>query len=417
MSKSFASDYIQGSCMIIKSIMVFLLSFNLVAGEVSFKDYVHEIAAHYEVLALKLQSEALNQESQVKGTWGDPEFKLSALNFPKETISRNKSPMTGIKYSLIQKIAFTNKYGNIEDAYQLAAQARMLDADNQKIFFIKTLWHISINKRMILSELKILNENKEWIENTLSVSKKLYTNGKIGQQAILDIQVRRNNLEAMIYNQETTLQIITSQLSYFNNNYSSIDLESVPWKLLDSENIASDFVEYAHKKNLASKEQFLLAQRKSFMPDIKLELSYTRRNNLDGLGDFVGASLSFPLPFSTTQYGNYGKAIRERAIANATYKSYKNRKRAKVKEFTLLIKKMTNELDILSKKTKGFAVNSRDITSRSYRLGKASYIELLNSELQLQKILLKENKLVSQLDKIKVERNYLKGAALYESSH
>ena len=78
---------------------------------------------------------------------------------------------------------------------------------------------------------------------------------------------------------------------------------------------------------------------------------------------------------------------------------------------------MTNELDILSKKTKGFAVNSRDITSRSYRLGKASYIELLNSELQLQKILLKENKLVSQLDKIKVERNYLKGAALYESSH
>jgi outer membrane protein, heavy metal efflux system len=401
--------------MYLKCFILLMISTASFAQDVSFNAYIEEINKHSSVLAIKLDSELLKNKGEIEGSWGDPSLTIAAINFPKKPIHRNKTAMTGIKYSLSQKIALTNKFGNIKDSFKLASEGRELDANNQKVLFIKTLWIISITKRKILADLKIYNENKEWIENTLLVSKKLYTNGRIGQQALLDIQIRKSDLETLIFNEETALKMIDSQLSFFNNTYSTIDLATVPWKLLDEEKIGSDFVEYSHKKILASKEKMLSAQKKNFIPDLTVGVSYTKRNDIDGLGDFVGASISFPLPLSGAKYGNHSKAVQERSIADHRYRSYKSRKRAKLKEYSLAIARMNNELDNVVNKSKVYALNSRDITSKSYRLGKSTYLELLNSELQLQKTLLKENDLNSLLDQIKIERNYLKGAALYET--
>jgi outer membrane protein, heavy metal efflux system len=402
--------------MYFKFLILLAICINVNADEISFNDYLEEIDKHSNIIEIKLQSELLKDQGEMKASWGDPKFQITAVNFPKDPMSRNKTPMTGIKYSLSQKIPLTNKFSNIKDAFELASEAKSLDVDNQKTLFIKALWLILIEKRKVIADLKILNENKIWIENILTVSKKMYTNGRIGQQAMLDIQIRKSNLESMIFNKETALKIVSSKLSYLNNNYSSIDLSTVPWSLIDEEKIGSDFVEYSHKKNLASKEKNLTAQKKNYIPDLTIGLSYTKRNKLDGLGDFVGASISFPLPLSSTKYANHGIAVRERAIADNSYRSYKSKKRAKLQEFSLSIKKISYELDLLINKTKGYAKNSRDITSKSYRLGKSTYFELLNSELQLQTILLKENKLISLLAQIKIERNYLQGSALYETN-
>ncbi|MBT7608449.1 MAG: TolC family protein [Bacteriovoracaceae bacterium] len=406
----------EGIWMYFKYLILLMLSYNAFADDISFNAYVAQIEKHSSVLAIKLDSEKLKEEGLVESSWGDPTFHVSAINFPEKSIHRNKSPMTAIKYSLSQKIALTNKFGNMKEAFDLAADGRKLDADNQKKIFIKTLWIIAIEKRRILSDLKIYNENSEWVENTLTISKKLYTNGRIGQQALLDIQIRKSDLETMIFNEEASLKIINSKLSFFNNNYTTIDLATVPWGLLDEEKIGSDYVEYSLKKNLASKEKLLLAHYKNIIPDVTVGFSYTNRNDLDGLGDFVGLSISFPFPLSGSKYGNHNMAVQERAIADYSYRSYKSLKRAKVKEYSHIIEKINNELDNLVNKSKGYALNSREIKSKSYRLGKSTYYELLNSELQLQKILLKENELRSLLAQIKIERNYLKGAALYEAT-
>ena len=54
------------------------------------------------------------------------------------------------------------------------------------------------------------------------------------------------------------------------------------------------------------------------------------------------------------------------------------------------LSKIKNELNILSNKTIKFATDLRNITAKSYSLGNSTYIELLQSELKLQKILLKK---------------------------
>ena len=59
-------------------------------------------------------------------------------------------------------------------------------------------------------------------------------------------------------------------------------------------------------------------------------------------------------------------------------------------------------------------MNSRTITSKSYGLGDSSYIELLQSEIKLQNILLRKINLIAHRDMKKVSYRYIRGEKLNE---
>jgi outer membrane protein TolC len=78
------------------------------------------------------------------------------------------------------------------------------------------------------------------------------------------------------------------------------------------------------------------------------------------------------------------------------------------------IKKLLGELNILKERTIKFARNSREITSKSYGLGNSTYVELLQSELKLQKILMNKVMLEAKRDIKRATLKYVKGEPLNE---
>ena len=82
-------------------------------------------------------------------------------------------------------------------------------------------------------------------------------------------------------------------------------------------------------------------------------------------------------------------------------KNYKNYQRSKSRDVSILereIQKIKSELSILVNKTIKFASNSRAITSKSYALGNSSYVELLQSEFKLQRILMQKVRKIFSLN-------------------
>tara|TARA_Y100000741_G_scaffold117884_1_gene88469 strand:+ start:86 stop:301 length:216 start_codon:yes stop_codon:yes gene_type:complete len=71
-------------------------------------------------------------------------------------------------------------------------------------------------------------------------------------------------------------------------------------------------------------------------------------------------------------------------------------------------------LSILKEKTIKFARNSREITAKSYGLGNSTYVELLQSELKLQKILMNKVMLEAKRDIKRATLKYVKGEPLNE---
>jgi len=210
---------------------------------------------------------------------------------------------------------------------------------------------------------------------------------------------------------------IAAKLSYLiGKKGESFEIDSVPWKLLDvrPSNDRGDYKLRSLEMKALSSKEMLKAQRLSYIPDLNISVGYTKRSNIDKKGDFLSAVITFPLPLSSDKYSKHAKAGFKRAQSVKGLRNYQKMKKSNVDLLGHQIKKIQMDLEILSEKSITFARNSRKITTKSYSLGGSSYIELLQAELKLQKLLLRRVKLNSMLDRKKVQLTYLTGGKLYE---
>jgi len=391
---------------------LWIMSFNSYA--ISFKEAVALLEKHELVELLQLSSELATQNARRESSWGDPQFKVAAKNYPQDDLRNDRSPMTGVEYSLSQKIPLSSKYGIMGDAQLALAQAYQHEAEDKKLALEKNLWEILIYQKKLKDELSILQENKSWIAKMLKVSKRLYSNGKTSQQALFDIGIRESEIDTQISNRSYELLQLDDQLKYLLGNR-RLDQKSIPWKLLGASILSpKDHRQIALSQQIKAKELSYKAATLNFIPDITLSLGKTQRANIDGQGDFVSAAISFPLPFSSVKYAQNSQAIFERKLVEKKYENYQNEKERDVAVFRRDIKKIVKELEILDKKMISFAKNSRSITATSYGLGEASYTELLQSELKLQQILMQRIQLEALHLRTQVGLRYLLGGALYE---
>lgn len=398
--------------------LLFLLSL-LIMNNVygfTFQDAIKSIASHENVKSLEYKSNSISEEGRLNSSWGDPMLKIAAKNFPKDNLKNDVSPMTGLEVGISQKIPLSTKFNNINNKYKQLASATLYESQDAKQYLIKKLWEILINQRKLEEELNILLDNKNWIEKMLKVSKKLYSTGKTSQQAILDIQIRNSEIENAINNKKYDLLKINDEINYLVGS-SIISKESIPWKLFNKEQknkVKVDLKELALKSQLNASNFELQAARLNYIPDMNVSIGLTKREYNDGNGDFVSASISLALPTSSIKYAYHEKASQYKLVAEQQLNNYKKTKNRDVSILEKEINKIKNEIDVLESKTIKFANTSREIISKAYGLGSSSYVELLQSEIKLQNILLQKINLEASLNRYKLDLKYILGEALNE---
>jgi outer membrane protein TolC len=392
--------------------VILILSFSLNSMAISFEEAIKALAKHDSIEEIGHKAKYYKEQASLKGSWGDPKLKVAAKNFPQDNLRRDQTPMTGIEVGLSQKISLTSKYGNIKKSFNSLAMASEYDAKDRIKELSRILWNSLIIQRKVKEELKILKENKVWISKILKVSKRLYSTGKSSQQAILEIQIRKSEIETEISNKSYELLEVDDEIIYLVGS-KSIDLSSIPWGVLDViSNERKDFREMSLKERLKARDLNLSASKLNYIPDLTLFLGVTKRSNIDGNGDFVSASVSFPLPFSSEKYSKHGAAVQDKYSMKKKYQNFERVKQKNISRYKKQIDKLSRELKILKSKTVKYAKNSRAITSKSYGLGNSTYIELLQSELKLQKILLHKVMLKAKKDMSKVALKYILGEPL-----
>ncbi|EQC42949.1 outer membrane efflux protein [Bacteriovorax sp. BSW11_IV] len=358
---------------------------------------------------------AISAMGEMEGSWGDPVLKLGIKNLPKDSLAQDVTPMSGIDIGLSQKIALTTKYGNLRRSFEMESKSALADSMEAKEVLLRDLWNLLLDKKQVGEDLKVIGENKNWIQKMLAVSKKLYSNGKIGQAALFDIQIRKNDIETSIAKLELKNKELDAAISYYIGEEKEIDLKSVPWKKIakESKSQKDNRLEKFENK-LKGREYDLSAKRLNYIPDINVGLTYTKRENLDGKGDFVGASISFPLPFSDKTSSAHEQSAKMFIEAKTNLNNYKIQKQSAIQRVHFEILQLEKELEILVERTLDQARSSRDVTAKSYGLGSATYFELLKSEIQWQDVQLKKNMLTTKLLSKKIQLKYLRGDSLYE---
>tara|TARA_Y100000768_G_C23991353_1_gene693734 strand:+ start:15392 stop:16087 length:696 start_codon:yes stop_codon:yes gene_type:complete len=207
------------------------------------------------------------------------------------------------------------------------------------------------------------------------------------------------------------------QLGYLlnKNEKKQLAMDSIPWLVLDqwkNEEDNNDFQQKSLEHKLKASDLAVSAQKRDLIPDITLGLTYTKRNDIDGLGDFVGASVSFPIPTSSKKYASKKSAVATKAMSEAKLRHYKLNKSTTLARLNVQIKDLNNQLKVLDNEVLKFAQSSRNIVSRSYARGGTDYLELLRSELQYQNQRLKKTALTAAIKNQKLNYLYLNGGKL-----
>ncbi|MCB9092384.1 MAG: TolC family protein [Halobacteriovoraceae bacterium] len=396
-----------------KYIVSFMLSaFELSILAISFDHAVTKIKSHNQIQIKEFESEVISGKAKSMGSWGDPVFKVSARNYPVDDIRDDVTPMTGLEFSLSQKIAFTNRYGVQKKAYELREQAVRQEKKYKIQYLIARLWELLIEKDRLQNDYKIYKENLDWISKMLSVTKRLYSNGVTSQQSLLEIQVRKSEIDSSIRSVRYDIDAIDEQLAYLVGE--KVKITNIPWALLEKKTYQTDHKEKSLKYMADSSRENYKSSRLNLMPDATVSVGYVKRSDIDNNGDFIGASIAIPLPLSSKRYGEKKAAYNEQSRSEYNLRDYKNEKDSTEKSLNYKIDKFRSELNILNNQSIKYAENSRTITSKSYGLGEASYIELLQSEIKLQTLKLKSNTLQSLKRIARVKLKLLRGEYLYE---
>jgi len=369
-------------------------------------------------------AKGLKEFSQAQGSWGDPKLTISAMNFPRETLSRDDSMMTGIQIGLSQKIALSNKYGLAKEAYKDKAQVKQYVGKQYQRELAYALWEMAIEQTRLKEVEKILNENLGWLESNLKISKQLYRNGKIPQQAILDIQIRRGRLKGQIINISHSISSLHYKLASLLGvqEINELIVSSDDWTFLEKmkkeletrgdQAVENDFELEKLKHNVKYSETQLKVKERNFIPDLQIGLNYTKRNDRDGLGDFVGASVSFDLPTSDMRYAQRSEAYYQKLSAHKELQHYQLSKPHRLRQIDNDIADILEQLHILRKSTLQFAKTSREVSAKSYARGQTDYLKLLSSELQYQNQRIEEIGLKAKLRRARAMYLLVKGARL-----
>ncbi|MBE8221591.1 MAG: TolC family protein [Bdellovibrionales bacterium] len=399
-------------------IIISLVFFPSYIFAITFKKAVLIIDKHPSISAIKHDANALKYLSSIKGSTGDPVFSIAAKNFLIKSFRTDKFPMTGLEVGVSKKIPLSTKYSNQKYAILAKAKAKFLESKNHKQKLLKKLWIFLIQKKRIEKEKFIITKNLLWIKNMLRVSQKLYSNGKLSQPALFDIQIRKAELETQISNNQFSYNQILNKIGYLLNfKKQSIISKSIPWNILykvSAKSIKKDYKKMRLQSLVLENKYNLTAKKLNYIPDLKLSLSVTKRHKVHPHGDLISLSASFPLPFSAKKYSQHGRALQKKYSAINNLNNYTVKKERNILLLNNTINKIKKELSILNKKSIRFAKSYRTITAKSYTLGRATYVEMLQSELKLQKISLQKIFLEEKKDTNMLSLKYILGEKLYE---
>lgn len=375
-----------------------LLSFqSLFAETIDFMQAQKYVLEHEVIKSSKFQAKAMDNASNIAGAWGDPMASIGAANLPiDDGFRRDKTPMSGIVFGISQKIPLGARISNKEEAAKQRAKQYYFQSEFTSQKILANFWNVLINLKRHSLDLNFQNENEAWLKSMVQVSKKLYSNGKITQQALLDIQIRLQQVQSSIAEKQGTIQSLNADLTYLLGKEQHVTIKDIPWNKLKTIQSLDDPKNKSFKAAVAAAEFEKTSAAWARLPDATIGLNYIKRSNIDGRGDFVGINISMPLPFGTTRSSQESIAANEWVVAKSNLRNYEQSKIATLSSLDDQAKSLEQQL-VLTKKSQSFARTAKEVSSKSYRIGGISYFDLLQSELRLQEIELRANELEAKL--------------------
>ncbi len=381
-----------------------------------------------EILAAKKKWEVFKEKVPQARSLPDPMLGLGVISLP-TNFSFKDEDMTMKEISISQMIPFPGKRRLMGEMAEKEAEAvfkEIQEKANKIIREVKSSYfELSLNYRSI----EITKRNKEILENFAKISETQYSVGMGIQQDVLKAHIEVSKMvDELIMLDQKKRALEAKLVALLNRSPESligrpeeVSFRKIPFSIEELQKMAVDInpTLQAMRKMIEAKEKAYQLAKREYYPDLTFKFAYGQRDNGPEMKrrDMLSAmvEINIPIFYKSKQERKVAETKADIQTLEAQYQSMKNEINFMIIDLASMLQRMERQLELY--KTGIIPQASLQVSSAmiAYRVGKADFMTLLDSQVTLYKYELEFHQALTEYEKNVANLEAIVGRQLSEN--
>jgi outer membrane protein TolC len=365
-----------------------------------------------EILAARKKWEVYKEKIPQAYALEDPMFGFGIINLPTNFSFRDED-MTMKEFSISQKFPFPGKRPLMREMAEKEAEAVSAEIQgkiHQIIREVKTAYY---DLSHVYRTTQVVQRNKEILENFAKITETRYAVGEGIQTDVLKAHVEVSKMVDELIMLAQKKRALEAKLNAILNRSSEtpvgepeeVIFRKLPFTLEESQKMALEMnpTLKGMKKMIEAKEKAHALAKREYYPDFKFLFAYGQRDNgpdvkrrdmLTGMME-----MNIPIFYKSKQDRKVAETKAEILAAEAQYRAMKNEILFMIADMNSMIQRVERQIDLY--KTGIIPQASLQINSAmsAYRVNKADFMTLLDSQMTLYKYELEYHQALTEYEK------------------
>ncbi len=349
-----------------------------------------------EILASKKRWEVFKEKIPQARALPDPMLSLGVINLPTNFSFRDED-MTMKEVSISQMFPFYGKRRLMGEMAEKEAEAVFKEIQERINRIIKEVKTTYFELSYIHRSMEITQRNKEILESFVKIAETQYALGMGIQQDVIKAHIEVSKMvdELIMLGQkkralEAKLNALLNRSPEFPvGEPAEMIFKKLPYAIDELQKMAVEInpTLQAMKKMIEAKEKAYELAKKEYYPDLTFKFAYGERDNgpemkrrdmLTGMME-----INIPIFYKSKQERKVAETKSEIQVIEAQYRAMKNEILFMITDMGLMIQRVERQLELYKSGILPQASLQMNSAMSAYRVGKADFMTLLDSQMTL----------------------------------
>ena len=365
-----------------------------------------------EILAARKKWEVYKEKIPQAYALEDPMFGFGIINLPTNFSFRDED-MTMKEFSISQKFPFPGKRPLMREMAEKEAEAVSTEIQwkiHQVIKDVKTAYY---DLSHVYRRTQVIQRNKEILENFAKITETRYAVGEGIQQDVLKAHVEVSKMVDELIMLVQRKRALEAKLNALLNRSpetpvgepEEVIFRKLPFTIDELQKMALEMnpTLKGMKKMIEAKEKAHALAKRGYYPDFNFRFAYGQRDNGPDIKrrDMLTGMMEMNIPifYKSKQDRKVAETKAEILVAEAQYRAMKNEILFMIADMSSMIQRVERQVDLY--KTGIIPQASLQINSAmsAYRVNKADFMTLLDSQMTLYKYELEYHQALTEYEK------------------
>jgi outer membrane protein, heavy metal efflux system len=412
------------------TVLIFPVSSSLADSESLNVDRLIEeaILSNLDILAAKAKWEVYKEKVPQAAALDDPMFSFGVINLPTNFNFKDED-MTMKEFSVSQKLPFPGKRPLMKEMAEKEADAVSTEIQGRIHQIIKEIKTAYYELSHVYRATEVIQRNKQILEVFAKIAETRYAVGEGIQQDVIKAHVEVSKMIDELIMLEQRKKALEGKLNALLNRsqetpmgkpedvifskflYSIEELQKMAWEMNPTLK--------GMKKMIEAKEKAYALAKREYYPDFNLKFAYGQRdstpNGISRMNMLTGmVEVNIPIFYKSKQDRKVAETKAEIQLAEAQYRAMKNEVLFMITDMVSMVQRVERQIDLY--KTGIIPQASLQVNSAmsAYRVNKADFMTLLDSQMTLYKYELVYHQALTEYEKNVASLGAVTGKQLFK---